>query len=519
MARTVIDEILVKLGLDTRDFTKGEKEVAASVLRTKKVVVDASKEMSQGSTDAINQISGGLGSLIKRAAVIAIVLKALKFISKEVLEASRATRQLGNDSRNYDIAAARLRNFQNVAEMFGGSAEDATKTIAGLQKSIFNLSFNGQISDQLVMLGRLGVQFQSATGHAREFKDVFLDSAEALHQNIANGTMTEGEAFQYATQAGFDPGLARAALGGRESAQAALDRQEQRRQVSGEDVKAATANEQAITSLGQAYEAGKVAASTKASGLITNAAGGMEHVVNAASGQESLEQVWGAWTAAVAPATMALGDFTDAVRGTSESLAGLMHNRGTGRAGYEGIIQAAAAKNGLDPQILAGLLNTESGFNPNAVSPAGAVGIAQFMPGTAQARGFTAGKDPFKDIMESARYLAELRQHFEKSGSSPDEAMDLALMSYNAGERRVRTSSFMQDGGKPLSGETTGYPGKIYEYAEQSRADGAAGGTTTVDVGEVNVYTQSKDPEGMADGAAGALKRKLSAAHAEQGMQ
>ena len=520
MATTVIDQLIVKLGLDPRDFTKGEKEVAASLLRTKKMVQDVSGGMNDAVRDAADGIGGSFGKIAKRATALFLIFKGLSIATKFVLEASRATRQLGNDARNYDIAAAKLRNFQNIAEMMGGSAEDATKTIAGLQKAIFNLTFNGQMSDQLVMLARLGVKFQDATGHARDFKDVYLDTVEAIKQAQNNGTMTEGEAFQFLSQAGFDPALARAALGGRGEAEAALGRQEARRQVSGADVAAAVANEQAITSAGQAKDAAGVLAQAKASPFITRVAGGVEHTINLGSGQEDFAQTWAAWTQAVEPATQALGDLADKARGAGDALAGAIHRMASGRAAFNGVIQGAAKKFGLDPEILAGVLNTESHFNPNAVNPrTGAAGIAQFMPATAAARGFTAGQDPDRDIYEAARYIAELRQHFVKSGMAPDAAMDNALMAYNSGERRVRTSSMMTPGGTPLSGETLAYPGQVYDYAEGARSGGTGGGTSNVDIGEVNVYTQATDADGMADGARAALDRKLTASHAEQGMQ
>lgn len=97
--------------------------------------------------------------------------------------------------------------------------------------------------------------------------------------------------------------------------------------------------------------------------------------------------------------------------------------------------------------------------------------------------------------------------------------MDKALMAYNGGERRVRTSSMFGDGSnpKPLTGETLAYPGHVYEYA--AAHSGGGGTSNNVQIDEVNVITQATDAEGMAAAADGALRRKLGAAQAEQGMQ
>lgn len=91
----------------------------------------------------------------------------------------------------------------------------------------------------------------------------------------------------------------------------------------------------------------------------------------------------------------------------------------------------ASARNvGLDSNFLVRLLWKESMFDPNAVSPKGAQGIAQFMPGTAEMRGLADPFDPVAAVDASATYLAELKKLFGNLG--------LAAAAYNAGEERVR---------------------------------------------------------------------------------
>ncbi|MBB4197555.1 hypothetical protein CCR94_22180 [Rhodoblastus sphagnicola] len=95
-----------------------------------------------------------------------------------------------------------------------------------------------------------------------------------------------------------------------------------------------------------------------------------------------------------------------------------------------GEIAVAAKTFGLPENFLVQLLWRESRFNPRAVSSAGAIGIAQFMPGTAQWRGLD---DPFNwslSIQHSGRWLGELRQKFGNLG--------LAAAAYNAGPARVQ---------------------------------------------------------------------------------
>ena len=93
------------------------------------------------------------------------------------------------------------------------------------------------------------------------------------------------------------------------------------------------------------------------------------------------------------------------------------------------LIQTHAGRNALPPDFFARLIWKESRFDPNAVSPAGAEGIAQFMPGTAAARGLANSFDVEQAITASAAYLGELRIGFGNLG--------LAAAAYNAGENRV----------------------------------------------------------------------------------
>lgn len=93
------------------------------------------------------------------------------------------------------------------------------------------------------------------------------------------------------------------------------------------------------------------------------------------------------------------------------------------------LIETHAKSNDLSPEFLARLIWKESRFDPNAVSPAGAEGIAQFMPGTAKLRGLADSFDVEQAIPASAAYLGELRTGFGNLG--------LAAAAYNAGEARV----------------------------------------------------------------------------------
>lgn len=105
-----------------------------------------------------------------------------------------------------------------------------------------------------------------------------------------------------------------------------------------------------------------------------------------------------------------------------------------------------AQRNELPAGFLARLIWRESRFDPNAVSPKGALGIAQFMPGTAQLRGLADAFNPADALAKSAAYLREMQLRYGNLG--------LAAVGYNAGERRVEQ---LLDAGAAVPAETERY--------------------------------------------------------------
>lgn len=110
------------------------------------------------------------------------------------------------------------------------------------------------------------------------------------------------------------------------------------------------------------------------------------------------------------------------------------------------VIERAATENRLDPNFLARLLWKESMFEPEAVSPVGAQGIAQFMPETARIRRLDDPFNPAKAIHASADYLRYLIDGFGNMG--------LAAVAYNGGEGRALR---FYNGGQVLPYETQDY--------------------------------------------------------------
>jgi soluble lytic murein transglycosylase-like protein len=102
----------------------------------------------------------------------------------------------------------------------------------------------------------------------------------------------------------------------------------------------------------------------------------------------------------------------------------------TGDAKVDAFLVESGVRNGVDPVLLYAQMHTESAFKRGAVSPKGASGLMQLMPGTARRFGVTNLFDPQQNIEGGARYMRYLLDYFGGDVS-------LALAGYNAGEGAV----------------------------------------------------------------------------------
>ena len=122
------------------------------------------------------------------------------------------------------------------------------------------------------------------------------------------------------------------------------------------------------------------------------------------------------------------------------------------------VVNSASGRYRLDPDLVNSVIKAESGFNVRAVSPKGAQGLMQLMPGTASQLGVPNAFDPQANVEGGTKYLRELLERYN---------FDLvkALAAYNAGPQRVE-----QFGGVPPYYETRAYVARMVRDFNKKKA-------------------------------------------------
>jgi soluble lytic murein transglycosylase-like protein len=122
-------------------------------------------------------------------------------------------------------------------------------------------------------------------------------------------------------------------------------------------------------------------------------------------------------------------------------------------ARYSSIVETASRAYGVDKALVHAVISAESGYNPHAVSRAGARGLMQLMPETARRYGVRNSLDPADNIYGGVKYLRDLITMFNGN-------LKLVLAAYNAGENAVIRAGLRI----PPYPETLGYVPKVLEF-------------------------------------------------------
>jgi soluble lytic murein transglycosylase-like protein len=128
------------------------------------------------------------------------------------------------------------------------------------------------------------------------------------------------------------------------------------------------------------------------------------------------------------------------------------------RERYAPLVAQAAAETGLPENLLHAVIQAESNYNHLAVSPKGATGLMQLMPGTARQYGVADAREPVANLLAGARYLRDLLEQF-------NDDLPIALAAYNAGPGAVQKNG----NAIPPYAETRRYVPRVLDLYQRAR--------------------------------------------------
>lgn len=487
MATTVVDKLIVEFGLDPRQFKAGLKEANLAIVSTKETTNKGANEMVQ----SLRRVAAEFVSLF-------LAIRSIKDVAGVFTELNESTRQLGFQSRQTDESAAALKDWGNIAEIVGGKAEDAQSTLAGLQKAIFDVGHGLGWSPQLTEFARIGVDTGVGQGKVRNAHDLLRDATVALEAQFKDPAAR----YQETQVLGLQGGIANLVSGGVKD----FDRQWAQQQSIPQVTKNDTTQAQNLTEswdvLKQRIEAELRQVLTAISPALQKLFRGIGDFIAAHSKDitQGFKDLLG-WFSGPGPqnfvdgmtyAAQAVWDFAKAVVAGKDVIQHPLKNTGKffsgiGELAHYSNERTAAAQEEFDAETKYGIPH---GTLAGSILPL----PAHSLPGQAEQIAERLKAVHADDDPDWGAAVDELRDQFGISNVGPIVDADKA----NAGA-----------GSSPKARALAG--GKPTAFNESS----PGGGSTSVRIDELNVYSAAKDATGIAGDLNNSLQRKLTVSLAD----
>ena len=241
---TIIDSLLVKLGLDSSEFDAGKRKVDKGLKDTGSEADKTGAKFKKSGKDGADGFANVAASAAKFLALIGGTMAVKRFIEQTV-ESSAALDRL---SKNLQEGVSTVSAWSNSAELAGGSAEGLQGTLDMLSKSQTELQLTGQ-SQLIPYFSALGVSIADASGKARSGNDVLLDLADRFSK------MDRTTANNMGRMMGIDQGTMNLLLKGRKEVELMVARQKEYGAVTKQQAEESSRLKLAMTESKQSFEA------------------------------------------------------------------------------------------------------------------------------------------------------------------------------------------------------------------------------------------------------------------------
>ncbi len=577
MTTTVIDQLIVVLGLDPDDFSDGRKKVAEEYRKLKEEQLAAGKEVEKRAQAMSDFFAKLRGQVILLIGAIAGAHTIHDFFTGLI----SGTASLGYFSRTVGESTTEISAWAQAAEQMGGSGDDMKSSIASLSGELQQFLLTGE-SNVIPFFRSLGINIEDANGHLKTSTQLWLEVAQRVQgmdpqraTALMRGLGASDSMINFLLQG---PGAVRAQLEAQRRLAPTADdiKQAQELQRSWREIQQMFTKlvreelprlmpyirefvhwlKEGIDYLMKHPDAANaffdalgillLATTAKVLGL-TAAVRGFFSLLGFGGGAAAAGGA-GAFGSLLGPLGAMAGTFwwldnygvnakwNDTVRNTpagqwdrSASPSGYRppgFDRGIEYgvrsrlpSGLRQMMEDTDRRLGLPKGSTAAQLWVESRLNPSARSGAGAMGLAQIMPATLAAMNKRFGRqmnpyDPVDAILMNREIMRENLAHF---GNYND-----ALMAYNGGWDRSHWAN----------AETMLYPGKVLSarggigmprmgagVSSSSHTTSVRSSSSQVSVGEINVYPKDSSVGEITSGIRNSLSQRLSAAQSNLGLQ
>jgi len=458
---TVIDCLVVSLGLDASGFKKGQKETTDALKKTKGEATRTAKEMEYRGAQAAEFF----GKIKNQALGLAAVLMGgagLKAFAGRIIESDAAVGRLAD---NLDMSVTSLSAWEGMAKRFGSSSEDIAGAFRNVNKIVQEITLTGN-SSALIPLQRAGVDIQKFIASTTSSEERMRMLAASFH------SMTAQQAQFWGQQAGFSEQTITMLRAGTGAIDAAVAKQKELSAATKQSADNAIALKNAWSDLtdtvgGFGRKALNALNPTMIGYLHMGPKGPMEFI-----------NAWADLGKKVA-ISMGMKPSTKSDHASGQIQHGALPSSGSAPSSNKELFARLEKANGLPKGLLDSVWQQESGRGKNMLSSKGAKGHFQFMDGTAKAYGLQDPNNLNQSATKAAQMFKDLLHEFHGNLSK-------ALAAYNWGSGHVE-----KNGLNHLPLETQRYIASI-----RSRMDGSS--RTEVTVGQINIQTQATDATGIA---------------------
>jgi hypothetical protein len=223
---TIIDSLVLQLGLDSKSFVKGQKEATEQFKKTKDGIVKSGGEIE----GAAKKSTASIGDIQKAVLELFAVFTAGKGLKDFIADVTKTNAETGRLAKTLDMSVESLSSWEGAAQLAGGSSDGMAGSIQGLVSQFQQFYLTGQ-SSIVPYMNRLGVSMRDANGNMRNMNDVLLDLSDRFSK------MDPARAAAFGHALGFDQGTINFLILGRKEVQKYLDLQKELGTVTKEQAK------------------------------------------------------------------------------------------------------------------------------------------------------------------------------------------------------------------------------------------------------------------------------------------